>query len=574
MEKLASKRPSLLSRITFLCFIFLAPPTFSQAPANAAPAPSNPKNAAPARRPKGTKAESSVPRLTPEQERGLRLLKAAEGEAAALEPEMHAFVLWRAANAYVKVDPKKAERLKLEAFTATQSIEAPPSDDFCAPVGSAGDIKSWIQTRVLSDLVSQNKTEQAQELLPNATTPVRRDITSQLIKHYAEEKEPGQAIGLLSALSDTDQYPFNAAADLLTSFGRDHSAEQMNIFTQTVANFQQHPNGGFLGQDDIGSFLEKTWQQVPPAMALDAFDKILDAAKSTDSPQHMSVTSDKGSVNLNLYQLRVFQLMPMIAVLDKDRADKLLRESAELQAQLSKYPKGMKSLMSEQHPFFSTMVFSGDSSGGPPPELAAAMQFSAQIGKQMDDVRRLAEKDPSSAITRALTLPVEDLQHLFTPRGNALVSIAQANWNKKPSQAKSALDEILKFEEQLNPQETQALAEVPELYFKMADADAAKKSLTPMLKSAEKLYAEDTNADDPNKAFKGTWPSSDLWRKCVQAAGKISPAFAEEIIGQIPDPEIASAQRIAYASTLLGSASDPIVVSVCHKTGSSFNFSN
>jgi hypothetical protein len=484
-------------------------------------------------------------------------------------------VLWRASSAYAKVDPKRAERLMLEAFTAAQSIQDPASDDFCAPVGSAGDIKSWIQTRVLSELIRQNKAEAAQELLPNTTPPVRRDITSQLIKYYADKKEPGQAIGLLSVLSESDQFPFNAAADLLIAFGRDHSADQLTIFGQAIANFQQHPNGGFLGQDDIATFLEKTWQQVPPAMALDAFDKILDQAKSTDSPQHMSVTSDKGTVNLNLYQLRSFQLMPMIAVLDNDRAEKLLRNNAELQAQLSKYPKGMKSLMSGEHSFFSTTVFTGDSgAAGPPPELTAAMQFSAQVGRETAEIRQLAQKEPAQAITRSLNLPMEDPTHNSSPRGGALLSIAEANWNKKPSPAKSALDEILKFAEQLNPQEIQTLAEVPELYFKMGDTDAAKKSLTPMLKSAEKLYAQDTDADDPNKAFKGTWPSSNLWRKCVQAAAKISPALAEEIITQIPDPDIVAAQRVSFASALLGVTDDPIIVSNCHKSGSSFNFSN
>ena len=120
----------------------------------------------------------------------------------------------------------------------------------------------------------------------------------------------------------------------------------------------------------------------------------------------------------------------------------------------------------------------------------------------------------------------------------------------------------------------QTLAEVPELYFKMGEADSAKKSLSPMLKSAEKLYTQDTNADDPNKAFKGTWPSSNLWRKCVPAAAKISPALAEEIISQIPDPDIAGAQRISFASALLGISADPTIVSSCHKNGSMFNFSD
>ena len=93
---------------------------------------------------------------TPEQERGLRLLNSAEAEAAGLQPDMRAFVLWRASYAYVSVDPKKGERLTKDAFTATETIEEPADPNQCGNVGSAGDIKSWIQERVLSDMITKD----------------------------------------------------------------------------------------------------------------------------------------------------------------------------------------------------------------------------------------------------------------------------------------------------------------------------------------------------------------------------------------------------------------------------------
>src|SRR5204863_8614099 len=61
-------------------------------------------------------ATTAHPKLTPAQERALRLLTAAEGEAAGLTPDMRAFVLWRASYAYVPVDPKKAENLAKQSF--------------------------------------------------------------------------------------------------------------------------------------------------------------------------------------------------------------------------------------------------------------------------------------------------------------------------------------------------------------------------------------------------------------------------------------------------------------------------
>jgi hypothetical protein len=60
---------------------------------------------------KSSKPGAQQQKLTPQQEQGLRLLKAAEAEAAGLDPAMRAFVLWRASYAYVPIDPKKAESM-------------------------------------------------------------------------------------------------------------------------------------------------------------------------------------------------------------------------------------------------------------------------------------------------------------------------------------------------------------------------------------------------------------------------------------------------------------------------------
>src|SRR5213076_1723480 len=62
-----------------------------------------------------------------------------------------------ASYAHVPVDPKKAESLTKDSFTATEAIEDPPDKDQCGQVGTAGDIKSWIQERVLSEMVQKGK---------------------------------------------------------------------------------------------------------------------------------------------------------------------------------------------------------------------------------------------------------------------------------------------------------------------------------------------------------------------------------------------------------------------------------
>ena len=522
------------------------------------------------------KSQPAQPKLTATQERGLRLLKAAEGEAAGLAPDMRAFVLWLASYAHVPVDPKKAESLTKDSFTATEAIEDPPDKDQCGQVGTAGDIKSWIQERVLSEMVQKGKITQAEELLTQATEPVRTHITTELVKHYIEKKNLPPAQTLLTSLADIEQYPFNAAADLVLAMGPEQAADRMTIFNQALHNFEQHGSTQMMGPDDMGSFLERTWTHVPSSVVLEAIDKMLDEAKSRQSKSHLSMASDKGTVNLNsTYELRLFQLLPVLNELDKDKAESLLRDDTAIQAQLAKYPKGMNSLTSQGN-IYSYGITDDDSPQAAQSVAEQQVKQGAeqQIMHRMAEIGKESEKNPQQAINDALMLPLQDAFQNSSPRAQGLLMVVENQKNKKPTLAKSALDEILKIEDQLIPTQLHDLTDVPKIYFELGDEDNAKKALKVMTKAAEKLYAHDADAEDPNKAFKGTWPSADFWRKCVQIAAKISPALAEEIVNEIPDPEISVAQKVVFAGALLGQSSGvPILVGDCRKTGSRYNFS-
>jgi hypothetical protein len=501
-------------------------------------------------KPKNAAAATATPKLNPEQERGLRLLKSSEGEAAGLAPDMHAFVLWRVAYAYKKIDPKKAEKIAADAFTATQAIEDPQDRDECGGVGSAGDIKSWIQQSILRDMVEKQKIAEAEQLLPQATEPVRNEITKQIVKHYVKEKDFAHAEALLNRLADSSEYPFDAAGDIILATGPELSADRMTVFTQALNNFEQHK----------------------PRMTLEAVTKLLDEAKSSDNKSHYSMASASGSVTLNSgYEMRLFQLLPVLEELDKDKAEELLRDNAEAKAKLASYPQGMQSLRAKGE----ISSFGVDDNDAPQAaEREAHDETLGRLQQSVDAVIKEDEKDPAQALEDALNLPLQSSSG-FPPRARALMQIAYDVANEKPSVAKAAVNEILKFQDQLTPDQTAGLANLPELYMALGEEDEAKKVLGAVLKAAEKIYAHDTDADDPNKAFKGTWPSSDLWRKCVQVAAKISPALSEEIIANIPDPDIAAAQKVAFASSLLGATSgEPILVGDCRKTHSSFNTSN
>jgi len=516
------------------------------------------------------KTSAEGPKSDPTQERGLRLLKAAEAEAAGLEPDMRAYVLWRASYAYATTDPKMAAQLARDAFAASQSIEDPGSTSRCGgALGSDSDIKGWIQERVLLDLLQKGNVADVRARLPYAEATVGNRITAELVRYYIDKKQLAQAQDQLSQLADADQYPFNAAADLLLAMGPEQASDRMAIFNQTLSNFEQHSSTQAFKPDDIGSFIERTWDHIPPALALEAVDKVLDAAKS-ESAAHFSMTSEKGTVALNsTYQLRLFQLVPVLEQLDKDRADSLLRDHAELQAQLRQYPQGMQSLNSDQT-FFSY----GMSDSASPPAASALEQANGQLRQRMFDVIRDAEKDPALALSEALGLPVESAGFSPSPRAQTLMQIASQTGKKKPGLTKSALEELVKIEDQLTPEQMRDVAKFPELYLVLGDEEGAKKALKALLKAAEKIYAQDTDAEDPNQAFKGVWPSVDMWRQCVEVAGRISPDLAEEIISDIPDPDVVALEKVAFASALLHAPGVPNLVNDCRKKGSRFMVSD
>ena len=117
---------------------------------------------------------------------------------------------------------------------------------------------------------------------------------------------------------------------------------------------------------------------------------------------------------------------------------------------------------------------------------------------------------------------------------------------------------------------------LPELYLKMGDVDAAKKAVEILVKAAGKVYEHDTDTADPNRAFKGAWPSTDLWTKAIREGAKISPMLPEEIIYGLPDAEIATFEKVVFASALVGRAmiDAPVLVADCRKHGTSFRTSS
>ncbi len=145
------------------------------------------------------------------------------------------------------------------------------------------------------------------------------------------------------------------------------------------------------------------------------------------------------------------------------------------------------------------------------------------------------------------------LEPEYNPRASTLNSLARIAARKNPAVSRIALEEIRSLAGNM-PVRNQArvLEELPEIYLQLGDQEDARNSLTELVKIAGKLYADDSDLNDPNQAFKGMWPSANLWRHCVALAAKLSPSPVQEIMEDIPDPEIRTFERVTFANSLLG----------------------
>jgi hypothetical protein len=152
----------------------------------------------------------------------------------------------------------------------------------------------------------------------------------------------------------------------------------------------------------------------------------------------------------------------------------------------------------------------------------------------------------------ALSLP-ELTPNGHHPRLAGLLTVSDRTLKKDPEVCRIALSEIRKALDSSKPVwATDQLLEVAEKYHTLDDADNAKSTLLEASKSVEELYKKDSDLGDPNLAFKGNWPSTQLWGKCLKLAAQISPPVVEQMMSDVPDPEIGSFLKIMLANGLLG----------------------
>ncbi|HKD00935.1 MAG TPA: hypothetical protein VKB77_00815 [Terriglobales bacterium] len=534
--------------------------------------------------PAGTLAR---PKLTPDEQRGLRQLKNSQAESAGLQPEMRAFVLWQVARGYSKLRPEKGAGVLREAMQVAMSMQEENVPEGCGL--EVCHMKPYLELHLLEEMLEEiwrgpepgSRYKEIEPLLPRLEPEVRKVAFRLLVGGYADKDQFARARALLSRIGDDEEYPYEAVEQLML---RDPSPEdRLAIFTETLARYRGDRSAE-LRSGDPATLVMRFSHDLPSAAVLDAIDQILARAKEQDEGDktRAGINSAAGSVYFDSrYQLRLFQLLPVLKDLDPAKAESLLRDNSEVSRAFDRFPRGPQSM--DPKSFVDKPLPEGDYAlgadvhviGSKDPAGAAAEQAEdqawAQIEGKMEKAMMEAEKDPQQAYEDAQELPPTGPapDSHFYPRADALRAIAQRSIKKDPAVARKAMNDVRRFAADLDPADQgRMLTVVPNFYVETGDLEEARNSIKDLMKLADKLYARDVDPSDPNLLFKGFWPATALWRRCVQYAAKVSPEFAEEILSQISDADIAGFERVIYGATLAGAPRFDAAIMEWRKGGS------
>ncbi len=497
---------------------------------------------------------SAYPEIKPESKEWCSQLKQAAVRARGLDPGMRSYTLLLASRGLQKCAPQKVRATLIDAFMASVALS------------DADAAKTGLQSAALRKLLRLDEST-VEQLMPQADPEARAEIQGAMVERAVDRRDFDRALSLLNQIPSDQDYPYAAATQLILRLPAGHQAEKRAIFVNAMAHDREHSSLGVWG-DDLSGMVVRFWRHFPPELVLDAIDQILDHSKTDDTQITMKASS--GPINFdNIYQYRLFELLPVLRELDPSKAEQLSNDP-QVQAQLDKYPNGLQSLDPTVR---DTPLRKGEEPGmqgvstTSPGVSGRVLQdwHSAEIyQRQTDEILKQAGDDPRQAIATAATLPVQ-AGHAV-PRSETLLSIAQVGWKKNPSASKEALEQMADSLKKVDPamygrfglrvgvglRVQYCWSDGVQLANNMKDTDLARSLLQEGMEQAERWKGVDGHDNDPNLALKAWWPSVALFSALLNSAAHISPQTALELIHKFQDPDLVTLFQIRLANDRLG----------------------
>lgn len=521
----------------------------------------------------GERQHHQSKKRTETEQRALRLLENARETSAQFSPEMKAYLLWKVAEAYGKLEPARRESLLKDAFTATRGIaDVTPGWGGCRNKLQGCGIKIGLQSGVLSAMVSVSEIV---ELLPLAEPKAQQDVRKSLLSRYIARKDFAKAKDTIAHLAGDGDFPFRSAADLISALPRTAASERSAIFTQALDFYRQHDEPPpSVSYEDFAGMILRLDRDLPAEMLLDATEAVLAKAKDAElnNSFRLSVSGPEGAQASfsSIYEYRLFQLLPLLKSLDASKAERLLKDDREARGMLDAYPNGIRGIVpvppsiSEKERKETGLVQMSYGTSAPSPADPEQQLRQALKSKQQEIIRE-SKTDPAHALSQAALLPgCVPVSSRYgegqdCPRSETLLKIARMVGKNDLDLAKEALIEARKTARSALPLKEATLRnDAQDQYMQLGLLNEAESTIEEATRTAEELYRLDNDADNPNTVFKAAWPSTSEWRHCIQTAAKVSPRLPDSIIVGIRDTEISNLQKVYYAAALLGVIEGPM----------------
>ena len=462
---------------------------------------------------------------------------------------MRSYSLLQIAEAFAASDLPKARRLLQDAFSASLAIQ----DDPFAKENLQQDIFRALLPISLSDV---------EERLTQAEPRARKQASDSIIARYIEKKQFDKAFDLVQLVTSLDEFPYLTACRLLDALPAEMNAEKQTLFGSAVASYRAHEHKGAfgtVGESSLTGLIVRFGDSIPPKLALEAIDEILSQARKNEDKFSVTVGGEGGSATFNSnYEYQLFSLLPLLRKLDESGANRLIEENAALKPAMQQFPDGMNSVSpkpvatpgQDATPSRRSTSFSVSDNGN---KASSEETMRQEMQRRSDLILKQAESDPTQAIAQASALPLTIASWMQSPRANTLESIARMTMKKQPASARQAVAELRKAITDIPLRDQfKYISSAADIYFQMDDKDKAEDVVNDGLGVAARLLEHDVSPDDPNKALKAWWPSTDAYRRPVEIETKISHPATAKLLQEIKDPDLRALESIMFARALLG----------------------
>ncbi|HEY5028465.1 MAG TPA: hypothetical protein VIK39_08665, partial [Candidatus Angelobacter sp.] len=265
---------------------------------------------------------------TPREAQAIDLLTRAEAEAAALDGQMRAWVLWQIGLAYQSIDKTKALDLfhtaLIAAHAANQGGSAgkPPSSDRVKISARPSLPPGLLLERDIARSIVLLEPKRTDETVQQIDPAIRTAILVSLLASQQKEKQFDRAMETLNRINAESEIPYEHAIRLMADLKPEQSGELTQLFLTALSSYRNHAPHSQM-RDDFPTMVSRFWKRLPKEIVTQAIDEILAQAAEDKGSISYSVVSEKGGSSMrSLYEVRLSQLMPMLREFDPSAARK------------------------------------------------------------------------------------------------------------------------------------------------------------------------------------------------------------------------------------------------------------